>query len=256
MSYVQVTGSGDLTKMGLVPNDDGGELDPHSWTGLGNPEGGLVFTNAFGDYQQTHEWTSFMSSNDFCLRACVDGPNAAAYCQHIYDVLSCGFTIPGSFDPGFDNCEGDPTDEAPGVYGGSTFRQGDPTTPAPHPAGATSQCTPVSSIGGGSANLAASPTASASASVSGNSSMSASASASNSSVSGPARITSSSSSGSGSASRSASESASATGSPSVDAAAVSASTSPNAAGRVEMKGTFGTVALLVGSILGGLMVLA
>jgi hypothetical protein len=63
--------------MGLVPNDDGGELDPHckshldlmrdvlmiAWTGLGNPEGGLVFTNAFGNYQQTHEWTSFMSSS-------------------------------------------------------------------------------------------------------------------------------------------------------------------------------------------------
>jgi hypothetical protein len=24
--------------------------------------------------------------DDFCLRACVDGPNAPAYCQHIYDV--------------------------------------------------------------------------------------------------------------------------------------------------------------------------
>lgn len=34
-----------------------------AWTGLGNPEGGLVFTNAFGNYQQTHEWTSFMSSS-------------------------------------------------------------------------------------------------------------------------------------------------------------------------------------------------
>lgn len=58
-----------------------------AWTGLGNPQGGLVFTNAFsGSYEQTHEWTSFMSSYDFCFRACRDGPNAAGYCEHIYDV--------------------------------------------------------------------------------------------------------------------------------------------------------------------------
>lgn len=70
---------------------------PVAWTGLGNPEGGLVFTNAFtGGFEQTHEWTSFMSGRDFCFRACRDGPNAAGYCEHIYDVLSCGFTIPGS----------------------------------------------------------------------------------------------------------------------------------------------------------------
>jgi hypothetical protein len=61
--------------------------DPTAWTGLGNPQGGLVFSNAFtGSLEQTHEWTSFMSSNDFCFRACRDGPNAAGYCEHIYDV--------------------------------------------------------------------------------------------------------------------------------------------------------------------------
>ena len=56
--------------------------------------------------------------------------------------------------PGFDQCDGDPTDEAPGVYGGSTFSQGDPSTPAPHPPGATSNCQTFTSVGG---NLAANP---------------------------------------------------------------------------------------------------
>ncbi|OWZ54924.1 hypothetical protein C368_03154 [Cryptococcus neoformans 125.91] len=154
ISYVQVTGVGDLTKLLIPAGDDGGELDPHSWTGLGNPQGGLVFTNAFsGSYEQTHEWTSFMSANEFCIRACQDGDNAAAYCQHIYDVLSCSFTIPGDMSPGFDSCLGEPTEEAPGVYSGSTFRQGDPTTPAPHPAGATSECQVYSSIGGGNVGI-------------------------------------------------------------------------------------------------------
>lgn len=35
-----------------------------------------------------------------------------------------------------------------GVYGGSTFHQGDPQTPPPHPAPPTSQCVPASTIGG------------------------------------------------------------------------------------------------------------
>ncbi|ODN75565.1 hypothetical protein L202_06693 [Cryptococcus amylolentus CBS 6039] len=149
VSYVQVTGKGDLTKLLIADGDEGGELDPHSWTGLGNPQGGLVFTNAFsGSYEQTHEWTSFMSSDEFCIRACQDGDNAASYCQHIYDLLGCDFTIPGSTADGFDACLAPPTDEAPGVYDGSTFYQGDATTPAAHPAAETSECQYYSSVGG------------------------------------------------------------------------------------------------------------
>ncbi|WVR03231.1 hypothetical protein IAU60_000222 [Kwoniella sp. DSM 27419] len=233
VSYVQVTGRGDLTNLLIPAGDDGGELDPHSWTGLGNPQGGLVFTNAFtGSYEQTHEWTSFMSSNEFCIRACRDGPNAAAYCEHIYDVLSCGFTIPGDMGDGFDQCNGNPTDEAPGVYDGSTFRQGDPTTPAPHPAGATYQCTPYSTIGGGSANVAAvtgTPSASMSASASASVTGSMSASASNStSASASASNSTSSASSSASSSAPVSSSQSAT----ITSAATSGATAGNAAASV------------------------
>ncbi|WWC85490.1 uncharacterized protein L201_000354 [Kwoniella dendrophila CBS 6074] len=220
VSYVQVTGNGDLTKLLIPAGDEGGELDPHSWTGLGNPQGGLVFTNAFsGQYEQTHEWTSFMSSNEFCIRACRDGPNAAAYCEHIYDVLSCAFTIPGDMGNGFDQCNGAPTDEAPGVYNGVTFHQGDPTTPAPHPAGATSNCQQYSTIGGGNVVVQA-VTSAPSASITG------SASASGSSISASANSTSVSASSSALNSTSASVSSSASASRTVQSTTItSAATS-------------------------------
>ena len=36
-----------------------------AYTGLGNPQGGLVFSNAFnGTYEQSHEWTSFISASE------------------------------------------------------------------------------------------------------------------------------------------------------------------------------------------------
>ncbi|CAE6443763.1 unnamed protein product [Rhizoctonia solani] len=77
--YVQVTGTGDFTKIGIKAGDSGGELDPHGADKLGNPHGGLVFSNAFsagpsGLGVQMHEWTNFQSATDFCIRACKDGP--------------------------------------------------------------------------------------------------------------------------------------------------------------------------------------
>lgn len=50
----------------------------------GNPIGGLVFGNTFGPNLQYHEWTSFISDSEFCMRACT-GPNARENCQHTYD---------------------------------------------------------------------------------------------------------------------------------------------------------------------------
>ena len=49
-----------------------------------------------------------------------------------------------------------------GVYGASTFQQGQTVTPSAHPAPATSQCTKVATIGSGikSASIAASSSAS------------------------------------------------------------------------------------------------
>ena len=50
--------------------------------------GGLVYGNSFGQGLQYHEWTSFISDNEFCFRACV-GARATSLCNHIYDVMGC-----------------------------------------------------------------------------------------------------------------------------------------------------------------------
>lgn len=68
--FVQITGSGDLTKLNIPAGDEGGELDPQGADGNGNPIGGLVFSSAFGKTQQMFEWTNFMAATDFCFRAC------------------------------------------------------------------------------------------------------------------------------------------------------------------------------------------
>jgi len=148
--YVQITGMGDFTSMNIPAGDAGGELDPHGATGNGNPVGGLVFSGAFnnGQLQQLHEWTSFMSATIFCIRACKEGPRAPELCEHIYDVMGCAWNMPGNYDVGtFENCKGD-TGPPMGVYGTSTFYQGQGATPPPHPAPSSSECTPVSTIGG------------------------------------------------------------------------------------------------------------
>jgi len=46
--------------------------------------GGLVYGNSFGQGLQYHEWTSFISDNEFCFRACV-GARVTSLCNHIYD---------------------------------------------------------------------------------------------------------------------------------------------------------------------------
>ncbi|KDN50632.1 hypothetical protein RSAG8_01130, partial [Rhizoctonia solani AG-8 WAC10335] len=158
--YVQVTGTGDFTKIGIKAGDSGGELDPHGADKLGNPHGGLVFSNAFaagpsGLGVQMHEWTNFQSATDFCIRACKDGPGAKARCQHIYDLTGCQWNIPGEYGAGFTNCEGDSTIPM-GLYpqpdgSTSTFRQGQGATPSAHPAAPTSMCTTLNSFAVGTA---------------------------------------------------------------------------------------------------------
>lgn len=158
--YVQITGVGDLTKLNIPAADEGGELDPHGADGNGNPVGGLVFSSAFGQLQQLHEWTNFMSATEFCFRGCKDGPNAPALCQHIYDTMGCAWNMPGNYDNGtFERCQGD-SGEPMGVYGTSTFFQGDPATPDAHPAPSSSSCSSLTSIGNGLAVSGAVPTSS------------------------------------------------------------------------------------------------
>ncbi|KAF8633171.1 hypothetical protein AX17_004672 [Amanita inopinata Kibby_2008] len=177
--FVQITGVGNLTSINIPAGDAGGELDPHGADGNGNPIGGLVFSNAFGHLQQIHEWTvrfprplpsrsffqkkdfvvltlssvsqpqNFISDGIFCFRACKPGPMAPVWCQHIYDTLGCAWNMPANYAAGvFEQCQGD-SGEPMGVYGTSTFHQGDPTTPPAHPPPPSSQCTTMTSIGNG-----------------------------------------------------------------------------------------------------------
>ncbi|CEH18535.1 hypothetical protein CBOM_05264 [Ceraceosorus bombacis] len=140
--YVQVTGNGDFTKIGITPGDAGGELDPHGAEGTGNPVGGVVYTNNV----QTPEWMHFMSATDFCFRACFPGNRATSLCRHTYDVLGCGFNMPGNYASGvFEECDGnDAQDIMYGYPGLSSFQQDDTSrgvaVPSPHPAPASSNC--------------------------------------------------------------------------------------------------------------------
>lgn len=148
--YIQISGSGKLSNLHITGEDGGGELDPHGQDGLGNPIGGLVFTNAFGKHLvQAHEWTSFMDDTTFCMRVCADGEMASTYCKHIYDELGCQFNMPtGPDQPGvFETCEG-PDADIVGVYTEngvpSTFFQtqtktGEPVPP-PKPPAPLSKC--------------------------------------------------------------------------------------------------------------------
>lgn len=67
------------------------------------------------------------------------GTNAAAQCQHIYDEMGCEWNIPANYGDGFESCEGQPA-EPQGIYGTSTFHQGDPLTPEAHPVAPSSNC--------------------------------------------------------------------------------------------------------------------
>ncbi|KAF8319828.1 uncharacterized protein EI90DRAFT_3081590 [Cantharellus anzutake] len=145
-NYIQISGTGDLTKVNVPANDTGGELDPHGADGLGNPIGGLVF--GYGNdrlLRQYHEWTNFIDGPQFfCFRVCIDQPGSTQYCEHIYDVLGCNWNMPGNYSDGFSSCQGDSTLPM-GIYVDNgvttTFHQGDPVTPSAHPPGASSSCT-------------------------------------------------------------------------------------------------------------------
>ncbi|KAG6876838.1 hypothetical protein C0992_011568 [Termitomyces sp. T32_za158] len=154
------------------------QLDPHGQDGNGNPIGGLVFSSAFGQLQEIFEWTNFVSDSQFCFRACKPGPMAPTWCQHIYDTLGCAWNMPANYDPGvFEQCKGD-SGQPMGVYGGSTFFQGEPATPPAHPVPSSSSCTSTSTIANGLVAVSTSISVSTSASAGASARVSASAGAS------------------------------------------------------------------------------
>ncbi|KAG8958969.1 hypothetical protein FRC03_008579 [Tulasnella sp. 419] len=61
-----------------------------------------------------------MGSGIFCLKACDPaGPNAAHYCEHVFDRIGCQYNAPAAYVDGvFESCLGDNQD-FPGVYTGA-----------------------------------------------------------------------------------------------------------------------------------------
>ncbi|KIY44285.1 hypothetical protein FISHEDRAFT_51992 [Fistulina hepatica ATCC 64428] len=119
--YVQVVGFIDQTKINLRAGDSGGELDPHGADLRGNPLGGLVYSTAWSNnndsYTQVTEWHNFMGGNFFCFKVCDPSrQHAADFCQHIYDRIGCAYNAPNNAtDRVFEECQGDNQDY-PGVY--------------------------------------------------------------------------------------------------------------------------------------------
>ncbi|KAL8279051.1 hypothetical protein RQP46_008509 [Phenoliferia psychrophenolica] len=143
--YLQITGYGDFTKMNIISGDEGGELDPHGADG----NGAIVIATVNGKKTQITEWTQFISYNQFCIRMCIPGPDAARYCEHIYDTLGCFWNLPGEYGSGFTSCKGKDV-AMPNLKNGgtSTFYQGQKPTPSAQKAPASSSCTNISSLGG------------------------------------------------------------------------------------------------------------
>ncbi|KAF9461679.1 hypothetical protein BDZ94DRAFT_1237548 [Collybia nuda] len=119
--YVQVVGYVDQSRINLDPADFGGEMDPHGADLRGNPLGGIFYSNAFGTdktkFTQVIEWHNFIGTGFFCLKACDPaGPNAAHFCEHIYDRIGCKYNAPNNAQNGtFESCQGDNQD-FPGIY--------------------------------------------------------------------------------------------------------------------------------------------
>lgn len=116
--YVQVTGYINQQLIDIAASDSGGELDPHGADQRGNPLGALLFSNAWtGDFVQAIEWHNFMGGGTFCLKACDPSkPNAANYCQHVFDRIGCQYNAPAAYVDGvFLSCDGDDQD-FPGIY--------------------------------------------------------------------------------------------------------------------------------------------
>ncbi|KAH7339427.1 hypothetical protein B0J17DRAFT_655089 [Rhizoctonia solani] len=119
--YVQVVGFIDQANINMQADDSGGEMDPHGADQRGNPLGGLLFSNSFGTdktkFTQVIEWHNFMGGGVFCMKACDPaGPNAAHYCEHVFDRIGCQFNAPAAYVKGvFESCEGESQDY-PGVY--------------------------------------------------------------------------------------------------------------------------------------------
>src|ERR1700761_207560 len=86
------------------------ELDPHGADEQGNPLGGIVFSNGYGQnaagfksalssnaaestsYTQVIEWIDFIGGGIFCMKMCnPSDANGPGLCAHVYDEIGCNY---------------------------------------------------------------------------------------------------------------------------------------------------------------------
>ncbi|GAA5916279.1 hypothetical protein JCM6882_005067 [Rhodosporidiobolus microsporus] len=253
--YVQVVGFIDQQKINILPEDYGGEMDPHGADQRGNPLGGLIFSNAFGAnstgngtsasgsaYQQVIQWHNFMGGSTFCLKACDPSwENGWAMCEHIFDRIGCKYNAPADYNNingTFTSCDSD--DQLfPGQYveGGQTLTYTQP----PESLGQITTI-PYEPFTPSSSNC---QTFESSALFTAGSSVSGASSSATSSASSAASTGASSGASGASATSGGDPSATASGS----AAAASQSDGGNGAGKVVAGGVLGGVGALVAAFL-------
>ncbi|GAA5899401.1 hypothetical protein JCM6882_009108 [Rhodosporidiobolus microsporus] len=271
--YVQVVGYIDQQRVNILPEDYGGEMDPHGADQRGNPLGGLLFSNAFSGastgngtsasgstYQQVVQWHNFMGANMFCLKACDPSwENGWAMCEHIFDRIGCAYNAPADYAAirdTFTSCDGD--DQLyPGQYIGEDGRRTTYTQPPesegiityiPYTAAipSSSNCQTFESAalfaGGAGSSSATTSASSASETSSGASSASESSGASSGSASASSGVTSGASATSGNPTATAVSGAN-------NAAQETGSGGGNGAGKVVAGGVVGGVGALVAAFL-------
>ncbi|KAF8438130.1 hypothetical protein L210DRAFT_2307366 [Boletus edulis BED1] len=97
--YVQITGVGKLTNINVPPD---GVV---SASGQSYSDHRIVVTSVFGQLEQISEWTSFVSQERFCFRACRPSAAASAACPQIHDIFGCSESVSGNYDTGvFEDC--------------------------------------------------------------------------------------------------------------------------------------------------------
>ncbi|KAJ7666742.1 macrophage activating glycoprotein [Mycena polygramma] len=106
--YVQIMGTGDFTMFNIARDTETSHIahrsvrsspaEPHGAEGTGNPVGGNVTTNIVdGVDEPIAEWMLYMSTNQFCLRACTNANSTySAALMHQLDVMGCEFVMPGT----------------------------------------------------------------------------------------------------------------------------------------------------------------
>lgn len=90
--YIQVTGTFDYTKVGMVPGDDGGQYD-------NAPKGSEPFSGC-SNYNNSGVWLSLVSSGMFCSRCCKSAKYNSGPCSVHQDLQGCYANIPGDYTEG------------------------------------------------------------------------------------------------------------------------------------------------------------